>query len=84
MLQPKTAKDKKHVCFVISEELVIYGVFVIFITKIKNSHLSLSLASSQNFYQSALPSQHQVLVISHPHDLQLMKSLKQISMNFQP
>lgn len=44
----------KYVCFVISKVLIIYGVFVIFITKVKNSHLSLPLASFQNFYQSGL------------------------------
>lgn len=57
-------------CFVMFEVLVIYGVFVIFITKVKNSHLSLSLASFQNFYQSALLSQ-QTSIISYAHDLQL-------------
>lgn len=52
MLYPKTQSGKKYACFVISEVFFIYGVFVIFISKVKNSHLSVSLASFQNFDQS--------------------------------
>lgn len=67
-------------CFVISEVFGIYGVFVIFISKIKNSHISASLASFHNFDQSGhlwwILRFHSIIlnIITHTPDLAVVKS----------
>lgn len=87
---PKLQSGKKYACFVISKVFVVYEVFVIFISKVKNSHLSVSLASFQNFDQSGhlfwILRFHSIIlsIITHAHDLAVVKSLKHIAMKLQP
>lgn len=86
---PKLQSGKKYVCFVISKVFVVYEDFVIFISKVKNSHLSVSLASFQNFDQSGhlfwILRFHSIIlsIITHAHDLELWNlwSISQWSYN---
>lgn len=87
---PKLQSGEKYKCFVISRVCVIYQVWVIFISTVKISHLSVSLSSFQDFDQSGhrfwIIRFHSIMlsITTHTHDVAVVKSPRQITVKWQP